>query len=199
MAIQYAQKWFKTSPKNAIKLTEFVHIAQMDSNKTRILSKEIERIRNIMAYMHIDDKIEPYLDILIDCIKLNGKDIEEQIKRITNETDLMGDCLEDNFLAFKLHSKKVRDEYEKAVDEEIKKSEKVWEKCDKLIFESRPKIEKAKNEMNGLLNEIEKIDKALDSVSIYKAEKLIELIEKFNNMPTDEKQLFAKLLEISKN
>ena len=25
-----------------------------------------------MAYIHIDDKIEPYLDILIDCIKLNG-------------------------------------------------------------------------------------------------------------------------------
>lgn len=152
-----------------------------------------------MAYVHIDDKIEPYLDILIDCIKLNGADIEAQIKRITDETELMGDCLEDNFLAFKLHSKKVRDEYEKAVNEEVEKSEKVWEKCDNLIRESRPKVEKAKNEMNGLLNEIEKINKALDSVSIYKAEKLIELIEKFNNMPADEKQLFAKLLEVSKN
>ena len=30
-----------------------------------------------MAYIHIDDKIEPYLDILIDCIKLNGEDIEK--------------------------------------------------------------------------------------------------------------------------
>ena len=79
-----------------------------------------------MAYIHIDDKIEPYLDILIDCIKLNGKDIEKQVKRITEETDTMGECLEDNFLAFKLHSKKVRDEYEKAVNEEVEKSETVW-------------------------------------------------------------------------
>ena len=98
-----------------------------------------------MAYIHIDDKIEPYLDILIDCIKLNGKDIEKQVKRITEETDTMGECLEDNFLAFKLHSKKVRDEYEKAVNEELEKSETVWEKCDNLIHESRPRIEKAKN------------------------------------------------------
>ena len=151
-----------------------------------------------MAYMHIDDKVVPYLEILLDCIKLNGEDIEKQIKRITSDTDLMGECLEENFLAFKLHSKKVRDEYERAVTEELEKSEKVWEKCDDLIQESRPKIQKVKNEMNELLKEITDIDKAFDSVSVYKAERLIELIEKFNHMPADEKQLFAKLMEINK-
>ena len=110
----------------------------------------------------------------------------------------MGECLEDNFLAFKLHSKKVRDEYEKAVNEELEKSETVWGKCDNLIHESRPRIEKVKNEMGDLLSEINKVNKALDSISVYKAEKLIELIEKFNNMPAVEKELFAKLLEVSK-
>ena len=104
-----------------------------------------------MAYMHIDDKVVPYLEILLDCIKLRSDDIETQIKRITSDTDLMGECLEENFLAFKLHSKKVRDEYEKAVTEELEKSEKVWERCDSLIHESRPKFEKIKSEMNGLL------------------------------------------------
>ena len=59
-------------------------------------------------------------------------------------------------------------------------------------------IEKIKNEMNGLLSVIKEVDKSLDSVSIYKAERMIELIEKFNNMPADEKQLFAKFLEINK-
>lgn len=41
-----------------------------------------------MGFKHIDDNIEPYLDILIDCVKLRGSDIEEQIKRITSDTDL---------------------------------------------------------------------------------------------------------------
>jgi hypothetical protein len=36
MTIQYAQKWLKTSSKNAMNLTKIVHIAQMDSNKIRI-------------------------------------------------------------------------------------------------------------------------------------------------------------------
>ena len=31
------KKWLKTSPKNAIKITKFVHIAQMDSDRIRIL------------------------------------------------------------------------------------------------------------------------------------------------------------------
>ena len=149
-----------------------------------------------MAYMHIDDKVVPYLEILLDCIKLNGEDIDKQIKRITSDTDLMGECLEENFLAFKLHSKKVRDEYEKAVTEELEKSEKVWERCDSLIHESRPKLAKVKNEMDGLLKEIVEINKAFDNISIYKVERLLELLDKFYYMPADEKQLFAKLMEI---
>lgn len=152
-----------------------------------------------MGYKYIDDKIEPYLDILIDCVKLNGEGIEEQVKKITDETELMGQCLEDNFLSFKLHSKKVRDEYEKVVTEELQKSEKVWEKCDRLIHESKPEIERVKNDIQDLLDMIVGVDKALDNVSVYKAEKLIELIEKFNNMPATEKELFKKLLEISSN
>jgi len=38
-AIQYAQKQLKICLKNAIKLTKFVHIAQMDSNEIRILRR----------------------------------------------------------------------------------------------------------------------------------------------------------------
>lgn len=152
-----------------------------------------------MAYMHIDDEIAPYLDIMIDCIKLNGKDIEAQIKRITSDTDTMGECLEENFLAFKLHSKKVRDEYEKAVTEELSKTEKVWEKCDELIHNSKPTVDKAVNSICSLRKEVDAINSALEKISVYKAEKLIELIEKFNNMPADEKKLFSKLLEISNN
>lgn len=37
--MQYAQKWLKTSPKNAINLTKIVHIAQRDGNRIRILRR----------------------------------------------------------------------------------------------------------------------------------------------------------------
>ena len=151
-----------------------------------------------MAYMNIDDKIAPYLEILIDCIKLNGKDIEEQVKRITSDTDLMGECLEENFLAFKLHSKKVRDEYEKAVSEELSKTEKVWEKCDELIHNSKPAVEKAVNSIASLRAEVNAVNSALDKISVYKAEHLIELVKKFNAMSDADKEVFSRLLEVSK-
>ena len=107
--------------------------------------------------------------------------------------------MEDNFLNFKLHSKKVRDEYEKAVNEEIDKSEKVWRRCNELIKESQPTIEQVKKNIQGLLNLLDEVDNSLDILPIYKAEKLIELIDKFNRMPSEEKELFSKLLEINKN
>lgn len=151
-----------------------------------------------MGYRHIDDKIEPYLDILIDCIKLNGADIEEQVKRITSDTDTMGECLEENFLAFKLHSKKVRDEYEKAVSEELSKMEKVWEKCDELLHNSKPTVEKVANSIASLRAEVNAVNSALDKISVYKAERLIELVEKFNAMSDADKEIFSKLLEASK-
>lgn len=148
-----------------------------------------------MGYVHIDNEIEPYLDILIDCIKLRGSDIEKQIKRITSDTDLMGECLKENFLNFKLHSKKVRDEYEKAVTEEISKTEKVWGKCDELIANSKPSITKVTNQLLDLKKSISEIDKALDVISVYKAERVIELIDKVNSMSEKDKEILLKILK----
>lgn len=151
-----------------------------------------------MAYVYIDNEIEPYLDILIDCIKLKGKNIKDEIERIVNDTNLIGECLEDNFLNFKLHSKNVRDEYRKAVDEEIRKNEECWQKCDELIRNSKPSIIKAKAEINELISETTRLNCILDSVSFYKIENLIKLVERFNQMPDEDKKMLSKLLEISK-
>lgn len=148
--------------------------------------------------MHIDDELVPHLEILIDCIKLRGKDIEKQVQNIIGDTELMDQCLEDTFLQFKLHSKKVRDEYKKAVNEEIARSEAVWEKCNELIQDSRPTIENVKKDVKGLLDMLEEVEESFDCVPIYKAEKLLELIEKFNKMPAEEKQMLSKLLEVCK-
>ena len=38
--IQYAQKQLKIRPKNAINLTKIVHIAQMSTDRIRILSEQ---------------------------------------------------------------------------------------------------------------------------------------------------------------
>lgn len=148
-----------------------------------------------MAYKHIDDEIEPYFDLIMDCIKLNGKDIKETVEKITSDAKYMEECLEDNFLSFKLFSKKVHEEYENAVNEEIKKTNKVWEKCEILINDSHPAIEKATDSIKEFRSEVDKITSKINDFSIYKIEKVIELIEKFSRLSEQEKQMFKILLE----
>lgn len=151
-----------------------------------------------MAYVHIPNEYEPYFDIIMDCIKLRGEDIEEQIERITKDTTIMGECLEDNFLQFKLHSKKVRDEYEKAVDETLEKSEKLWEACDNRIAAFEPTLEKCKNGINKLAKTLSELNERLNDIPFYKIDRLFELIEKFNNMSASDKDILIKLINISK-
>lgn len=152
-----------------------------------------------MAYKHIDDEIEPYFDLIMDCIKLRGKDVKETIEKITEDTKTMETCLEDNFLGFKLHSKKVRDEYEKAVKEEIEKTEEVWEKCEELIYKSKPTIEQATSSTAEFLANVMQINKGISEISIWKIEKVIELIEKFSRLTEKEKKMFKVLLESEDN
>lgn len=148
-----------------------------------------------MAYKYIEDEIEPYFDLIMDCIKLNGKDIKKTIEKITNDTKWLNECLDDNFLEFKLHSKKIREEYENAVNDELEKTEIVWDKCDQLIRDSKPTIDKAASLIEGLLSTIRKINSNLDGISIWKIEKMIELIEKFSKLTEEEKNMFKILLD----
>lgn len=55
--IQYAQKWLKINLKNAIKLTKFVYIAQMDSDRIRIL----RRVRKIFKFESEKATVSPTL------------------------------------------------------------------------------------------------------------------------------------------
>lgn len=149
-----------------------------------------------MSYKYIPNEYDPYFDLIIDCIKIKGEDIQEVINRITEDTKLMEECLDDKFLGFKLHAKKVRDEYEKAVDEAIEKTQIVWDRCEDKVSQSRPILDKTNKEVEKLLNEVNLINQSLEDVSFYKIERLMELVEKFNQMSESDKAVLAKLVNM---
>jgi uncharacterized protein YfbU (UPF0304 family) len=158
----------------------------------------LKRKGEYMGYKHIDDELEPYFDLIMDCIKLKGKDIKETVNRIVGDTSAMDECLEDSFLNFKLHAKKVRDEYRKAVEEEISKSEDLYCKYSQLVSDQKPRIEQVKNAVAELNKELSEVYKKLEEIPYYKAEYIMDVITKFNNMPAEEKLLLSKLMEASK-
>ena len=138
----------------------------------------------------------PYFDLIMDCIKLKGENIQELIDKITKDTALMEECLDDKFLAFKLHSKKVRDEYENAVNEAIEKTENIWDKCEEKIKESQPTIDKTNQEITKLLKTVNRLNECLENVSFYKIERLLELVENFNKMSDSDKAVLTKLVNM---
>lgn len=149
-----------------------------------------------MSYEYIPDKYVPYFDLIMDCIKLKGENIQELIDKITRDTSLMEECLDDKFLAFKLHSKKVRDEYENAVNEAIEKTENIYDKCEEKIKQSQPTIDKTNKEVEKLLSTVNQLNKCLENVSFYKIERLLELVEKFNKMSDSDKAVLTKLVNM---
>ena len=149
-----------------------------------------------MSYVYIPDEYECHFDLIMDCIKLKGEDIKKLIDEITADTALMEKCLDDKFLAFKLHSKKVRDEYENAVNEAIEKTENVWDKCEEKIKESQPTIDKTNQEITTLLKTVNQLNERLENVSFYKIDKLLELIRKVNSMSDSDKAILKKILNI---
>ena len=149
-----------------------------------------------MSYEYVPDKYMPYFDLIMDCIKLKGENIQELIDKITKDTALMEELLDDKFLAFKLHSKTVRDEYEKAVNEAIDKTENLWDKSEEKTKESQPTINKTNREITELLKTVNHLNECLENVSFYKIEKLLELVEKFNKMSDSDRAVLTKLVNM---
>lgn len=146
-------------------------------------------------YVYVDKRIVPHLEILQDILKLRCDDIDKIVKGIINDTEALDENLEDNFLQFKLHAKKVRECYKAAVDEQLEKSEKLWTECDELISKSKPTVEKVSSAVRELETTISKCNKILNELPIYKVEQTLNLIEKFKNMSNEEKTLLSKLFK----
>ena len=74
MTIQYAQKQLILGSKNGLKLTKIVHIAQMSTDKIRILfreEKQMEIKKNITINLSENDVKE----IITDYLKREGYDV----------------------------------------------------------------------------------------------------------------------------
>ena len=152
-----------------------------------------------MGYVHIDDKYEPYLDLIIDCIKVKGEDIDKVVKEFTDDTSLMTDCLEENLIQFKYHGQRIRDEYKKVTNEQIKKNTELFEECDKLLQESEPTIKHIKRNLESIGYLIDSLNKKLDielGVNLNKIERLLQIVQEINSMPATDKELLRKVLTV---
>lgn len=144
----------------------------------------------------IDETLAAKLEIINDVAKLKTDgDLDKVIKMLTDDTNTMAECLDENALRFKLHAQQTRDNYEKVVKEEIDKTYELWEKCDDLRDDVRNKIDTFIPTFKSISNELDKLKQSMDTINTYKIERLLELVDKFKEMSEEDKDMLAKLLD----
>ena len=95
----------------------------------------------------------------------------------------------------KLHAQKVRDTYKQTVDEELEKTNTLWEECDEKIYASRTKIAKVTTSFIDLNREVEKLRINLNDLPLYQIERIMELLDKYNSYSDKDKELLRILLK----
>ncbi|MBU5331753.1 hypothetical protein KQI61_06050 [Anaerocolumna aminovalerica] len=147
----------------------------------------------------IDESLAAKLEIVNDVAKLKTDgDLDKVIKMLTDDTNNMSECLDENALRFKLHAQQTRDNYEKVVKEEVDKTYELWEKCEDLRDDARKKIDTFIPVFKSISSELDKLKQSMTDINLYKIEKLIELVYTFKQMSEEDKNMMAKLLDYSR-
>lgn len=147
----------------------------------------------------IDNALVGKVELIQDIARLNGTKLEELGKMIAEDTTvLITDNIDRLLLETKLHAKKVRDEYEKVVNEELAATEELWCKCDEKIEKSRTKIAKVKDLFRDVNSEIKSCEVLLNMAPIYQLDRLMEALDRFNSYSEKDKELLRLLVNNEK-
>ena len=144
----------------------------------------------------LDKDIASKIEVLQDVVRLRGEEIDKVISRLTDTTKLLTtDSIDTTLLEMKLHAQKVRDTYKQTVDEELEKTNALWDECDEKIYESRTKISKVTTSFADLNEEITKLRKGMNDLPLYQIDHLMEVLDKFNSYTDKDKELLRILLK----
>ena len=144
----------------------------------------------------IDKELLPKWDLLQDILRLNGQGLDKALDDLKRDDSTVFECLEENFIEIKHHTKRVRDEYEKVVNEQIAKTEELWCRCDLKIKESRTKLESVKNIFEDVNNEVNSLNRKLNDLPVYKLDECINILERFVSMADDNKKKVKMLFDM---
>lgn|SRR5574344_1200088 len=147
-------------------------------------------------YVWIPKKLLPKWEFVKDILKLKGEDIQKAIDELSGETSVLTtDNLDTTLLEMKLHAQKVRDQYKQCVDEELEKTNSLWEECDNKVYGSRTKIKTIKSSFDEVFDDLNKIEKRLNDLPLYRLRETMDLLDRFKEYSDEDKKKIAMLLD----
>jgi len=147
----------------------------------------------------IDDNLAKKLEIIDDVVKLTDNDIKDIIKNLKDSISVLDETIDEDVVSFRYHAQKVRDSYKKVVDEEIDKTNELWEQLDVLRSETRNKLDKTRELTKSIKEDIVEIQKGINNCNLYGVDHFLELVVQVNNMSEANRELLCKLLDLKRN
>ena len=113
-------------------------------------------------------------------------------KRIDINDDL--EYLEEDLIRFKGFALSYASKFQEAYKEQGLKIEKIWDDCQEPIEKVRAETNKVKKEIGGILDVVKNISHSLENLDTYKLESIIKIIDKYNMMTDEDKEIFSLIL-----
>lgn len=88
-------------------------------------------------------------------------------------------------------SNEVKKELAEVMDKEVEEMYEVWEKLNKKRSQTRDKTTELINSIKEVKNEIYNLQTEINKISVYGLEKIIDLVEKINNLNENDKELLG--------
>ena len=84
--------------------------------------------------------------------------------------------------------------FQKAYDDQVEKLYSVWEDCQEPVDKIDKQTMRIRKDIIDISKDTDKLAKQLESLNTYKIERLIELIQTYNNMSGSDKEILKLIL-----
>lgn len=135
------------------------------------------------------------------------EELDSDIKRVEMVNEIIKDKkhditsdiqnLDDDLLRFRAFALNYSTKFKEAYDEQVIQLEKIWSDCSKPIEIIDRKTQQMKGEIFKISKTVDSLSSKLENLKTYKIERVIELINTYNNMNEKDKEIFNIILNSS--
>jgi len=128
-------------------------------------------------------------------VKAIEAEILKYVEQTKNSLKLDTEAMDEQIVVYRAYMIKARNAFEQAKNEELDAFYAIWEKYDTDCSKIRTQVEKAKNELKPLLDELKEVRKEIQSVETWGFERLGEAIQKLSSLYGENREMFMFLVK----
>jgi hypothetical protein len=124
--------------------------------------------------------------------------IEDLTKKMKNEIEMSLSSLDDDVVQYKGMVLKYKKAFKEIYEDQAEKIYKTWEEIQNTLPKQDKLINKLKNELAPILEQIKKLSKVIENVNTYQLIRMSELIDKINDCDDKTKEVILKVIQMGK-